>query len=702
MISTTITVLLLGILGGSGFFLINRLTDSSVELALTQDKLITLHELDHNMRQIYSLLELHVRTDDGVTMGLLNERIEKRNNQVVKKILHLFNEQEINLSSDEQSNKLYHDHKRLQFCWSQFSDERSQVLGLSDLFESQKAKQILIQKAAPLYSRCLEMLRKEINDLSSRTKELNNNASILRRSSITIIIGFTAAITIVILFGGAIVTRSITQPIRRITEGLKRSDNISSTLSEDRRPKKDGELGQLIKSLEFHVQKQTKDLLETNRRLENEISDKQRWVELLGKTNSAYYRFVPHEFLNMLEKESVVDLELGNQVQKTMTVLFSDIRNFTSLSEDMLPQETFNFLNAYLSRIGPLIRKNNGFIDKYLGDGFMALFDKKADHAVNAALTIMEHLEKYNMERSRAKYKTINIGIGIHMGELILGTIGECNRMDGTVISDAVNLASRLEGLTKFYGATILISDQTLNVIHQPHNFDKRFIARTRPKGKKKAISVYEIFNHEPDDIRLPKLENLELFEDAVALYYFQQIDEASELIKQYLIKNPKDKVGQLYLQRCQNYLRTGQFEDSEVFFDEVVWTEDYATNIRMIDDQHQFIINQINQTIEAFKQKRKIDGFNKLISLFNQNEFGHFSLEEEFMQRYDYPDYTKHKDMHSQFLNNLEKFSKDFSGKNNKSIQDFFKTQNQIVDWIVNHFTTADKHLGAYLKRRI
>src|ERR687886_1812196 len=169
-----------------------------------------------------------------------------------------------------------------------------------------------------------------------------------------------------------------------------------------------------------------------------------RFTNELFQLNKAYARFVPNQFLQFLEKSSIIDVELGDQVQLEMSVLFSDIRDFTTLSETMTPEDNFKFINSYLSRMEPVINENHGFIDKYIGDAIMALFSGEADHAVKAGIAMMHRLVEYNQYCARAGCAQIQIGIGINTGSLMLGTVGGPNRMDGTVISDAVNLASRV------------------------------------------------------------------------------------------------------------------------------------------------------------------------------------------------------------------------------------------------------------------
>lgn len=278
----------------------------------------------------------------------------------------------------------------------------------------------------------------------------------------------------------------------------------------------------------------------------------------LAKINMAYGRFVPHEFLRFLNKESIVDVQLGDQSQYEMTILFSDIRSFTDLSEEMTPQENFNFLNAYLGRVSPIIRQYNGFIDKYIGDTVMGLFPERAEDALQAAIAMRRELARYNASRLKLNRKPINIGAGIHRGLLTLGTIGEAKRMEGTVISDAVNLAFRLEGLTKLYGASILVSEHALYALDHPDRYRFRFLDRVKVKGKKEPVSIFEILDAEPEPVLAAKLQTGEDFERGLLHYHSQEFTTARQYFKQVLHHNPADKAAQLYLQRITHFLEYG------------------------------------------------------------------------------------------------------------------------------------------------
>ncbi len=305
-----------------------------------------------------------------------------------------------------------------------------------------------------------------------------------------------------------------------------------------------------------------------NYRLYLEDIVKQRTFELsesnlqLSKTNIACTRFVPAEFLKFLDKKNIIDVNLGDNVQKKMTILFSDIRSFTEISENMSPQENFDFLNRYLTKIGPAIRDNNGFIDKYIGDAIMALFPRNAEDAIRAAISMKKRLSAFNDEIKQMNLKPVDIGIGINTGLLMLGIIGFAERTDGTVISDAVNLASRLEGLTKLYGITTIISDQTLFCIEDPTKYHFRFIEKVKVKGKTEPVSVFEIFDTDPDEIIELKQKTMADFEYGTRFYYSGKFDEAIDFFNKVLHINGQDKVAKRYLERCKYFQKHGNMSD--------------------------------------------------------------------------------------------------------------------------------------------
>jgi predicted ATPase/class 3 adenylate cyclase len=272
----------------------------------------------------------------------------------------------------------------------------------------------------------------------------------------------------------------------------------------------------------------------------------------------AYSRFVPREILQFLGKESITQVVLGDQTQREMTVLFSDIRAFTTLSEQMTPQQNFNFINSYLSRVGPVIREHSGFIDKYIGDAIMALFPNQPNDAIQAAIHMQREVQLYNEHRANHDYQPIQIGIGLHVGSVMLGTIGDAERMEGTVISDTVNLTARLEELTKLYGAAIIVSERTLFSLSQPDQYALRSLGTVRVKGKQDAVAVFEILDGLPDEMRARREATSADFEQGLLHYWRQQFDEAVAYFEQVLAVDSDDQAARLYLSRATRCITYG------------------------------------------------------------------------------------------------------------------------------------------------
>lgn len=277
-------------------------------------------------------------------------------------------------------------------------------------------------------------------------------------------------------------------------------------------------------------------------------------IDMMSKTNAAYNRFVPHEFLQYLHKNNIIDVQLNDNVETQMTILFSDIRSFTDLSEVMTPEENFRFVNEYLQVMGPIVRRNNGFIDKYIGDAIMALFEN-SDDAMRASVEMLHALEKYNVEHEKIHNKPLGIGVGVHKGKVRLGTIGESGRMDGTVISDAVNLASRIEGLTKFYGVQCLISEAIYHSLAEPDEYSIRYVDKVKVKGKSVPVKIYEMYSANPPDMQKRKRHTQKTFEDATQMFVIREFSRARAMFEKVLEELPEDSASKSYIKRCDRYL---------------------------------------------------------------------------------------------------------------------------------------------------
>lgn len=278
----------------------------------------------------------------------------------------------------------------------------------------------------------------------------------------------------------------------------------------------------------------------------------------LLKINNSYSRFVPIEFLHALGKRDIMEVKLGDQVEGKITIMFNDIRSYTSFSETMSVEDNFRFLNGYLGRLGPIIQKHNGFILHFLGDGVVALFQGKPEDAVNAAIEMQTTLSEYNEGRKIKNRQPIYAGTGIHCGSSMMGIIGDHKRMDAQVVSDAVNTASRVEGLTKYFGASILISFDVLSTIETPGNFHYRYLGKVKVKGKQEPLSVYDFYDGEGEKTIAMLEKTKVIFEEALKAYYDKRFAKAGELFQNVLKVNPTDRAAKLYLDQTLSYAQNG------------------------------------------------------------------------------------------------------------------------------------------------
>jgi hemerythrin len=422
--------------------------------------------------------------------------------------------------------------------------------------------------------------------------------------------------------------------------------------------------------------------------------------EQLVDTEKAFGRFVPREFLHFLSIDNVRAVRLGMQTERKMTILFADIRNFTGLSETMTPQENFDFMNSYLSQMEPMIVPFRGLIDKYIGDAIMALFPESTDDAVQGALAMLGRLEIYNKGRARAGYRPIQIGIGVNTGIVMLGTVGGIGRMEGTVISDAVNLASRLEQMSKTYGVPFLISEHTLHSLEDPTRYKIRFLARRRVKGKQEAQSVYEVFDADPPSMRAAKLRTRKRFEEALAFYFVGDIFRARTRLVRCLEEAPDDAPARFYLTRCDEFLRSGRTEGIEENELTQTWSEEYSCGVAEIDSQHRILLSQMNALATAVREGRFGDTAPVLARIEREARL-QFDTEQVLMQETRYMFLAEHTHQHRRFLENLQQLSAEIRAESENPVYLAFRIKLLLMDWTINHSVKTDRHLGQHLKSR-
>ena len=281
-----------------------------------------------------------------------------------------------------------------------------------------------------------------------------------------------------------------------------------------------------------------------------------RNTELLKDT---YFKFVPIQFMQLMNKKSITDIHLGDAVCTDITVLFFDIRAFSKKSEMMTTSENFSFVNAITETAGPIIRKHNGFVDKYIGDAVMALFTD-AKSAVDAGIELYQSIV---LDSGALKFggEEIRIGIGIHSGMSMLGIIGEQERLSSTVISDTVNLASRLESLTKQYATGMIISKNTLDRLSDAEEYHLRFLGMVQVAGVNEIKALYEVLDCLDEKERKARTVTKDVFENGVKKLHLGNCEGALACFRQVANDNPNDKCISKYIALAENGIR---FPDSD------------------------------------------------------------------------------------------------------------------------------------------
>ncbi|UCE93969.1 MAG: GAF domain-containing protein [Flavobacteriaceae bacterium] len=284
--------------------------------------------------------------------------------------------------------------------------------------------------------------------------------------------------------------------------------------------------------------------------------------DAIKRIHNVSQKFVPTEFIKSLGKNRLTEVSLGDLTEKEVTVMFVDIREFTSISENLSPKDNFLFINAFNKRMGPIIRKNNGFIMQYLGDGFMALFPDGSQNALRASVEMHKSLEGYNKIRKQKDRAPVKVGIGMQNGNLIMGITGDVERLDAAIISDTVNTASRIEGLSKHFSTSILMTEKCLNNLSNPEEFVFRYLGPVQVIGKQKPIKLYECINGDHDSLFEHKSKTLGTFDEGMKLYFNREFAMAAVTFQKIYKQNKKDLTAKLFLNRAAHLITEEIDED--------------------------------------------------------------------------------------------------------------------------------------------
>ena len=319
-----------------------------------------------------------------------------------------------------------------------------------------------------------------------------------------------------------LMARSVVRPVKILQQGARKiaEGNFSHRVEIKQRD----ELGQLA---------------DTFNEMGAGLEERDRVRNLLGKVVS------PEIAEELLSRQ----IELGGE-ERVVTVLFSDIRNFCSLCEKLAPGEVVALLNAWFTRAHEVIERHGGVVDKYIGDAVMALFGAPLDkpdaagRAVGASLDLQQAVQQLNKELIADGTPELNIGIGIHTDRVLAGNMGSASRLNYTVIGDGVNLASRLEGLCKYYGVESIVSEDTRK---QASAYAFRELDRVCVKGKQQPVTIYQPLGPaQQDDATLAR------HQQALNAYRNRQWQRAVRLFSALAREAPSDRLYQLYLERTR------------------------------------------------------------------------------------------------------------------------------------------------------
>lgn len=350
-----------------------------------------------------------------------------------------------------------------------------------------------------------------------------------------------------ILFWGALLILVISLVAARNVKALRKAKNVVAQIAGG--------------DFSVRVDKFTKDEVGEICVGVNDMAGKlEEYFEERIRNEQFYYKFVPKKFRVLLHKEKFTDLALGDAQSVDLSILFCDIRAFSMNSEMMTAKESFEFVNRIYGKAGPIIRKHNGFIDKYIGDAVMALFESAQD-AVEAGIELYKAIVLSENPEEDFGLPSVKVGVGIHSGMARIGIVGEEERMSGTVIADTVNLSSRIESLTKRYGAGMIISKDTLDRMEEPDKFSTRYLGMVQVAGVNEVATLYEVMDCLDEEPRLMKEESKMAFREAVRLYHTGELKQALDALKKLEEENKDDKAVSLYAQYIENKIESSDTE---------------------------------------------------------------------------------------------------------------------------------------------
>ncbi len=339
----------------------------------------------------------------------------------------------------------------------------------------------------------------------------------------------TACAFVMAIIGGILLSKKISLPLKRVSKEME-------------------DIGNLVIESKPFVPSLIKEI--------NIMNDS---IERTKNSLKSFNKYVPSGLVRYLMTQGI-EAELGGE-KKNLTVFFSDLADFTAISEQLSPEKLVKYLGIYLEETSNIIQSYQGTVDKYIGDAIMAFWgapnsvENHALSACKAALAYQELLDKIMREWKQMGRKNIfRARIGINTGEVIVGNIGSPTRLNYTVIGDSVNLASRLESINKLYGTRIIISESTNSLVQS--ELKSRILDYVAVKGKTRGVAVYELVGSE-NKIEDSQKYLIDTYSKAMDLYKKRDWENAVKLFKDCLETNPHDKASQVIIQKCREYQKT-------------------------------------------------------------------------------------------------------------------------------------------------
>jgi len=313
----------------------------------------------------------------------------------------------------------------------------------------------------------------------------------------------------------------------------------------------------LIASGEWDVKVQihTRDEVEElGERFNMMASSIRQYIQEVTKLSNSYFRFVPQQFLKVLGKTNMTQISLGAQANRDMTILVCNMRGFPELSARLSTEENFRYINSFLKVFGPVIRECGGFTSRYLGPGMLTMFPNDPGAALRAAVKLRATLDAYNADRK----EPIDIGIAIHSGDVMIGIIGEEQRMEGSVVSNHVQLTLDLEKMSAKLGVQVLLTEETMRAANPSMLGRFRKLGAFQLDEDQRTIELYDLYEGDPAHIRKLKDETKRQFEEAIALFQSGRFYDAREGFVAVVKKNRYDLAAKHYFFACDRYFQEG------------------------------------------------------------------------------------------------------------------------------------------------